>query len=341
MQSLAIMMIRGYVEYDPGEDKSQAPARAVWAYSPGVNFTEFTTFLNDLMPFGVAIKFFDPDDKNTATNRFRELDTFTNSSNGDGFMSVDEAVTYLHFDFSDLHKATRIHNDIASRCPSVPGGDKYGQALIEPICYRKVLFGNAAEYFAPIVSGVNFLNQLQGADKAQYEYLLEVAARKVGYQEFTWMNSDDTEGFVGIVQYIESMMGRYDVNRDGTVDWKESAAAFPVVKRALQQYAAASGSNLSDGMADNVFTYMLDKGKVPDTMCHPIKTDIDIFAWMAERATRIFGHYKANRLRLAQIFGAIGSSSSTSTSCVPGPAPSPAPTPNPSTVVTPVPQPSP
>jgi hypothetical protein len=340
MQELSIMMIQGYVEYDPGEDQSQPPQRANWAQSPGVNFTEFSTFLNDLMPFGDAIKFFDPDDKNTATNRFRELDTFTNSSNGDGFMSVNEAVTYLSFDFSDLHKATRIHNDIASRCPSVPGGDKYGQALIEPICYRKVLFGNATEYFAPIVSGINFLNQLQGADKAQYEYLLEVAARKVGYQEYTWMNSDDTEGFVGIVQYIESMMARYDLNRDGKIDWKESSAAFPVVKRALQQYAATTGSNLSDGMADNVFTYMLDKGKVPDTMCHPIKTDIDILAWIAERALPFLGHYKANRLRIAQIFGAIGSSSSTTSGCGPGPSPTPAPTPNPSTVVTPVPSPA-
>jgi hypothetical protein len=341
MEALSIMMIQGYVEYGPGEDRSQPPQRSVWEHSPGVNFTEFNNFLNDLMPFGVAIKFFDPDDKNTATNRFRELDTFTNSSNGDGFMSLNEAVTYLSFDFSDLHKSTRIHDDIASRCPSVPGGDKYGRALIEPTCYRQVLFGNAAEYFAPIIAGVDFLTSLKGADKAQYEYLLEVAARKVGYQEYTWMNSDDTEGFVGIMQYIESMMARYDTNRDGTIDWKESALAFPVVKNALQQYAASTGTNLSDGLADVVFTYMLDKGKIPDTMCHPVKTDIDLVSWMAERALPFLGHYKANRLRLAQIFGAIGSSSSTASGCGPGPSPTPAPTPNPSTVVTPVPSPSP
>jgi hypothetical protein len=342
MQAASIMMIQGYVQYDPGEDKSEPPKRSIWRTSPGVNFGEFATFFNDLTPFGIAIKMFDPDDKTSGSNRFRELDTFTNSSNGDGSMSVLEAVTYLGFDFSDLHKSDRIHNDIASRCPSVPGGDKYGQALIEPICYRKAFFGDADEYLAPIVTGASFLDGLQGVDKAQYEYLLEVAARKIGYNEKAWMTSDDTEGFVGIIQYIESMFARYDLNRDGTIDWKESDAAFPVVKHALQQFAATSGTNLSDGLADVVFTFMLDKGKVPDTMCHPAQTDFELAAWIAERALPFLGHYKANRLRLAQIFGAIGSSSSsTATGCGAAPSASPVPTPDPSTVVPPVSSPSP
>jgi hypothetical protein len=340
LQELSIMMIQGYVEYDSGEDKSQPPKRSVWQKSPGVNFNEFTTFYNDLQPFGTALKLFDPDDKNSAKNRFRELDTFTNSSNGDGSMNVSEAVTYLSFDFSDFTKAGRIHSDLASRCPSIPGGDKYGQALIEPTCYRKVFFQNISQYLSPIVAGANFLNGLQGADKSQYEYLLEVAARKVGYQEYIWMNSDDTQGFVGILQYIESMFGRYDTDRDGTIDWKEADAAFPVVKNALQQYAATSGTNLSDGLANVVFTFMLDKGKVPDTVCHPLKTDVELVSWIAERALPFLGHYKANRLRLAQIFGAIGSQNGATSSCGPAPSPSPYPTPAPSTVVMPSPTPS-
>jgi hypothetical protein len=154
------------------------------------------------------------------------------------------------------------------------------------------------------------------------------------------MNSDDTQGFVGILQYIESMFGRYDTDRDGTIDWKEADAAFPVVKNALQQYAATSGTNLSDGLANVVFTFMLDKGKVPDTVCHPLKTDVELVSWIAERALPFLGHYKANRLRLAQIFGAIGSQNGATSSCGPAPSPSPYPTPAPSTVVMPSPTPS-
>jgi hypothetical protein len=309
MQVAAISMIQGYAEYDAGEDHSLPPKRSIWQSSPGVSGAEFQNVYNDLSPLGIQLKIFDPNDKKAAANRFKESDSFTYKSNGDGYMSTDEATTYLGFALSTVHKANRVHDSLAAKCPSKAGADIYGRALIEPVCYRRDFFEDADTYWAPMKTGIEFYQGLSSDSQANYQKLLEIAARKGGYQPTTWMNSDDTEGFVGSLQYVEAIYSRYDLNRDGYLTSNEANIAFPVFKRVLEQFSAANGTTISDSVAKTVFTFMLAKGEVPDTQCHKFASEAELALWMAQRMLPFLSNFKADRLRVVEIFGALGESS--------------------------------
>jgi hypothetical protein len=143
------------------------------------------------------------------------------------------------------------------------------------------------------------------------------------------MDSDDTQGFIGTLQYMEAIFSRYDLKRQGYLTPSDADLAFPVIKRVLEEFSANSGTTISDSVAKTVFTFMLDKGEVPDTACHKFASEAELVLWMGQRLLPFMSNFKADRLRVMQIFGALGESSM-STSCsgaTPDPSSSPSPSP--------------
>jgi hypothetical protein len=346
IQMAANLVVQGYMDYDP----KNPPERATSDDSIGISAVEFQNFFDDLKPFGIEIKLFDPDDHNSAPNRFREIDVFTYSSNGDGFMSVDEAVEYVALSFSAFSKASSIHDDISAHCqadsaadPKHPvfvkvKGDSYGEDLIEPNCYRKYFFGNYKTYWDPMATGQEFYGNISSAEKYSYNYLLETAARKYGYSNTVWVDSADSQSFVAVLQYIEATFSRYDVKRSGFITEEEVKVALPVFRGVLQKIAAAETppTILSDTEAGWVFNYMLAHGNVPDTAHHKIEATIGLLWQAVKDKFPILGSYQADRLKLLDIMGALSSASTVPGSAA-GPTPSASPAPQPMAAASPVP----
>ena len=328
MQSLSRLLIRGYAERDPGESPSGAPTRAnvdsfAVASDPknglGISFHEFDQFFKDFRAFGIDIKFFDPDDTRSSANRFREGDVFTYVSDGNGYLDLNETSTLLAFAISTLRKASRIHDDIASRCPlyqdanGKPILDKYGEVQIEDHCYRRMYFSQLQKYWNGLDEMTNYYSGLTVDQQSTFQYLLEVSGRKQGYQPGVPFNSDDTQGFVAALQYIEGIFSRYDVIDSGFLNPGDASVAFPVFKHTLQQMSRCEDPpvTLTDDQTELVFTYMLAKGKVPQGTW-------DVIRWFIEKELPIFGNFKADRLRILQIFEAIADNShksATNSSC--------------------------
>jgi len=247
IQMAANMVIQGYMDFNP-KDPSEC---AQDDDNIGICEAEFQRFFDDLKPFGIEIKLFDPDGHNSAPARFRELDVFTYASNGDGHMSPFEAIEYVAFSFSAFTKAARIHDDISMLCQADQAADPkhdvlvkikadaYGEDLIRPDCYRKHFFGNYSFYWDPMVTAEKFYGSLSVTNRDSYNHLLEVAARKYGYTDVVWVDSADSQSFVAVLQYVEATFSRYDVKRTGFINESEANVAFPVFKNVLEKIAAA------------------------------------------------------------------------------------------------------
>jgi hypothetical protein len=353
MQTAATLVVQGYMDYDP----KNPPERAESEDSIGISADEFQNFFNDLKPFGIEIKLFDPIDPNSAPSRFRELDVFTYASNGDNYMSVDEAVEYVAFSFSASARAAINHADISARCQADSAadpnhvilvkvkGDAYGEDLIEPNCYRKYFFPNYQTYWNPMTTAQKFYGGISSAERYSYNYLLETAARKYGYSNTIWVDSSDSQSFIAVLQYIEATFSRYDDKRTGFITEEEAKVALPVFTGVLKKIAAAETppTILSDTEAGWVFNYMLAHGNVPDTAHHKIKAEIGLLWQALKDKFPILGSYEADRLKLLDIMGALSSASTVPASAAtPSPSPSayPSPSASPSASSTPLPLPS-
>jgi hypothetical protein len=322
MQTLSRAMIRGYVEKDPGESRIGPPVRAnvdSAGTNPdpnagkGVSLKEFSTFFADIRPLGLELHIFDPNTNNAAFSRFREGDAFTYVSDGNGYLDLSETSTLFAFAISAFRRADRIHDDIASKCPNQPTGDIYGKQLIDAVCYRSQFYGNFATYASGPANTagynghemdglVNYFNNADPEAKAEFEKDFEVAARDNGYQELVPIDSGDTENFVGIMQYMEAIFTRYDVQSNGWLGPSEADVAFPVFKNVLEEMGRTLNppQNLNDSTAELVFTYMLAKGEVPSTW--------DAIWWWVEKVLP-WTDYKSDRLKLMQIFASLANAS--------------------------------
>ena len=207
MQSLSRLLLRGYAEKD---DKSAtSPIRGLvdqigFTDDPrvgmGISKAEFSQFFSDFMQLGVSIKIFDPDDKNSANNRFREGDTFTYVSDGNGYLDLNETTTLLAFAISTKRKADRIHTDMAEEVNAqttttatgnvttytitagtdhhqcliklkpdgTPDFDKYGKVQIDHACYMRAYFSNLQDYWTGMDEIVSYYNGFSQADQLKY-----------------------------------------------------------------------------------------------------------------------------------------------------------------------------
>jgi hypothetical protein len=319
MQSTSRLLIRGYAENDTPDEKSKtAPIRAQvdeigFSDDPraglGVNLKEFSQFYSDILPFGVSVKIFNPNNPTSATSRFREGDTFTYVSDGNGYMDLNETTTLLAFSISAMRKAYRIHDDIATKCPLLVDADQkpildiYGKLQITDVCYEKLFYGALHNYWQGLDEMIAYYNGLNSAGQASFQNLLEVSGRDKGVQPGVAYNSDDSEGLVAALQYIEAIFSRYDTDDSGYLSPSEASEAFPVIRNVLEQKAQSLlNTTLTDEQANLVFTYLLAKGQVPSGTW-------DIVWWTIQKSIPFAGDFRADRLRILQIFSAIAGAS--------------------------------
>ena len=100
----------------------------------------------------------------------------------------------------------------------------------------------------------------------------------------------DIQGYVGLAHYIESLMFRFDRNRNGSLSVEELLIAYPMFKRLLVEMGNLDPDN--DSIAQAVFTYLVKYQKVP-------KVDAHFIWWYLTRPL-----WKINASRSA-IFGLI------------------------------------
>ena len=229
-----------------------------------INTTDFGKFVGDLTPVLAAFQMTDASIPNAAQARFLQANLFMPSSNGDGFVDLNEGSQYILYYLSISHLSQRVLPVVSAVCPS-HGVDPYGAPLMDAACFRKTFFSDYLELWDRMPLMTRYFQSLKAADQASFEVSIETAARQYGYSS-QCVGRYDIDGFTGILHYIETILQRFDTNGDGNLDTKETVAAFPVFQNELITVGQSHGLSATDtGQQKAVFAYALAHGALPAT----------------------------------------------------------------------------
>jgi hypothetical protein len=297
IRELVRFMLQGYAS-DP--ERAEAVT--------GVNQPEFHCFTDDIRKIGIVLGIVDERKYDMHYKRFREARLFMYASDGDEYLNLPETEQLLDYLLSADEHTRRLHEEIAKRCRTY-GEDPFGYSRVDAECFRSEYFGHPEETWRYMPELARYYLSLRAKDRERFEWLLETSARMAGFSTAP-IESEDTQGYALVAQYVETLFMRFDRNGDGVIDGHEEHAAFAVFQGILSDVVRAllSDPKLIQKMTqpknlEALFTYLLAHGKAPDT--DSISGKIGFWIWM-QRGPE--WSIKADRMRLLEIFAQLGSS---------------------------------
>jgi hypothetical protein len=280
----------------------------------GLKQDAFSVFVHDYWPVFLDLKVVGPKNKpaEDASKRFRESALFTQVSDGNDLISIDEGVQLILLTFSADPMSRDAHDRISANC-GTQGLDDYGRPWVEPHCYRKNLYdlSRANTKFADLWSGiplfVEFYEGLNADQRAEFLFSIETVSRRGGVQPKAYFDSAETQVSVMVYHYVEAIFQRFDVDKDGKINTLEAETAFPVFQNTLATLAKMDPKN---PRVKKVFFWLLAKGSPPVS---------DGMGWWTRfwksglflAFTWINPDFEADRLGLLKVFAALASAETT------------------------------
>ncbi len=223
--------------------------------------SELDQLYDDIRDVGVDLQFLDPNSGAGGGSRFRDGNLFTYAGNGDALLDLHEAVQLLAFLMSGKDASSDLHKLLVGRCANIPGGI-FGTKLVEKRCFFERVFAEYGEYFRHLPGFVAYLNGLKAENRTQIlEALIRIA--KAGRPFPEYMEILDTDTVSVLPHYIESVYLLFDEDRSGRLETDEALQAFVRFETILKSLANDPSMSRKDLQA--LFTYLLDRGKAPET----------------------------------------------------------------------------
>ncbi|RYZ67386.1 MAG: hypothetical protein EOP09_11110 [Proteobacteria bacterium] len=240
-------------------------------YATGPNnsalIEDFTRLCEDSGDLMKAIGKFAPDAAygDVAKKRFREANLFMPNSNGDQYVSEDEAVYYVAMLVSAGSLTSRTWDRLTEqgkKCPII-GTDEIGEPAIAIDCFRDQYFGHMGDYlsqFPDLMQGYH--DQLDSDGQLKFIRDLEVAGRKNGFSDRP-IGGFDIDSYSALVHYVEAAVIRFDSNGDEILDRDEILNnIYPIFALELSTVPNAPEGEL---MLKGLLTYLFKFKKVPET----------------------------------------------------------------------------
>jgi hypothetical protein len=295
-------VVLGYIDADPASERVKEVR--------GLNAAEFSTFVHDYWPVFLDLKIVGPKNKPSedATKRFRESALFTQLSDGDDLISVDEGVQLILLTFSADPMSKDAHHRISTVC-GTKGLDDFDRPRVEPHCYRKKFYDlsrkNApfADLWATIPLFVEFYEGLDTARRAEFLFSIETVSRRGGVQPDVYFDSAETQVTTMVYHYVEGIFQRFDADKNGKIDSVEAEKAFPVFQNTLASMAKMDPDSTR---VKKIFFWLLAKGSPPisDGMGWWLRTWKSAgFLWWSWT----YSDFEADRLGLLKVFAALAS----------------------------------
>jgi hypothetical protein len=232
-----------------------------------------------------------------ATARFLEGNLFTFASNGDKFIDTGEATELIALGFSSAPLSKKVREGTDRVCPSL-GKDVLGNNWKAADCFRREFFGNNAIYWDHLPLLVQYYRHLSESDKVKLQNAMEKAARRYGVSEQP-IASNDQDGYAGIMQYVETLLARFDFDNSQTFNLSEAMAAYPVFKGPLAEFGGVTG--YPNFIIETIFTYVIKYGHPP---AKNWKGYAHLVAWGAQKP--LWGErINSDRLKLYQVIESL------------------------------------
>lgn len=276
----------------------------------GVLKSEAETFFQGIRPVLISMDFITPSNTTFGNNRFLEANLFTPRGDGNNYFSFIEGVDLLIGLFSGIKINAEFEKKMSLSGQGCEVKIENGEERMSAACVVARQSSSTKELLSSMPQFRDYLLALPRCalekidDKEcinSYEFVMANVLRASG-------DYFDPKGTVAksavsvlphILQYIETVLQRYDRSGDGVLDTEEAMQAYPVFRAALSEFAEEDDEKTLRA----ILGWLLVNGRPPEN------------AWDYARFFSTFrGHEKnwkirADRARLASILGLISNSS--------------------------------
>lgn len=233
----------------------------------GVDGEILNKFLHDFKSLLVEYNLWSTNMKTFASNVLYLADLFQTQSNGDQRIGLDEGVEYVGLILTAVKMANEVTDGLVKRCGNYTQGsveEQEANPTIELSCFRKNVIDvwmNELGYKQYMAAFSRYFNETSFAEMQEYISYLEQFVHENKDENF--MRIRDITLFIGAIQNVESMLIRFDVNRNNFLDPAEVDQAFGVYESLIVDLGGLSGSKRK--YAKSAFLFMVKEMKFPST----------------------------------------------------------------------------
>lgn len=231
----------------------------------GANLDEINKFYSEIREVFFDLGLLDSNNPNFASARFMEANIFTPRANGDELMNFEESFDEVALLISGSKINSLFEPLLFSNCkasPLVPAAS----GKVDLRCFRQSFLTHMGTLVSNLPN-LNYYRQIV-SEKEMNCYMYNIA-RAVGYIPSSdyMFNMSDASLFPHLLQYVESIYFRFDLNNDSKIDHIEAQQAFPVFKGLFRKLAKKELENgdLKEKDLYPLFTFILKKGKAPSS----------------------------------------------------------------------------
>jgi hypothetical protein len=264
----------------------------------GVSEEEVVRLFAEVKPLVVELGLMHPNEENFPKSRFRDANLFTPRANGNTLMDFKEGTDLALMIWSGLKADGLLFPKLDESC-RIDKSQKLKSDWTLPItCVLDVYRRETEPAMNNMPEFIQFKNTL---NRTEFDRVMVNLLKAAGYIPVPsgLAKVGDISLYPHVTQYVETVMQRFDADRDGYMETYEALRAYPVYENILKQVS----KDLKDRkMLQGAFTWFLKHGRPPETIVEKIR----FLVWC--NRDRDSWNVRANRERFAQILGYIGDS---------------------------------
>lgn len=274
------MILRGYIQ-DPEEKKTRR----------GLTKEELDIAFADIKPIFVQLGLIDEDDDTFATSAYFQASLFMPRSNGDFIFDFFEMIEYAHFVLAGIEMGSLFVEALPEQC--ILDNDI---GVVDYDCWRQGFKDLYMDRYDNMAFMVDFLAEQSDREFRKVLDGLEKAARDVGSNNKTIRRSEIYK--IGIfMQYIETLMFRFDIDRNLKFDLNEGLAAVPLFTPQLKELVDGLDSDKETRV---IITFMMKYGNPPD-----ITNPLSILRYLHWRWSEKKWKLNTDREKIIQILSSL------------------------------------
>ena len=233
----------------------------------GVNGDVLNLFLHDFKSLLVEYNFWSSNMKTFASNVLYLADLFQMQSNGDQHVGLDEGTEYVGLILTAVKMANEVTDGLIERCGNVTPGsieEQEANPTIPLTCFRQNVLDvwlNELGYKNYLTAFARYNKESTPAVMQEYISYLEQFVHENKDEDF--MRVRDITLFTGAIQNVESMLIRFDANRNNFLNPNEVDQAFGVYENLIVDLGGLDGSKRQ--YAKSAFLFMVKEMTFPTT----------------------------------------------------------------------------
>jgi|GEM_PF-6233772 len=220
-----------------------------------------------LFPFLIEMGWMTSQDNEFLKKRFKEANLFGPRSDGNDMVSFLEIADISAMLFSGIKMGTSMGNFIKQHCLFNKGYDE-NLEVIDHDCVLEVYRSKLKNIFLGLPELISYGTQVPSGDLQKYLDGLLNAANVENMLLVKKIHLRDVGLIPHIIQYIEMIFSRFDLDRNGIIDNREARNAFPNFRQLLRKIpeldsSIGPGKLFSEDDVLPIFLYLMSEQKIP------------------------------------------------------------------------------